>query len=361
MKAPIKDRHGLLLAALLVAIGCGQSKEKDQGSATAPATEAAEPDKAAAGADASTLVLYSGRTEALVAPLISAFEAQSGIKVQVKYADSAQLAATLLEEGARSPADVFLAQDASTLGLLAGKDIFLKLPDSITGRVGPGFKDPNGLWVGTTGRARVLAYNTKTLKPEDLPASAAELTDPKWKGRVGWAPENASFQSALSAMIQLEGKDAAAAWIKGMQQNQPKAYPKNSPAVEAVSRGEVDVALVNHYYLYRLRAEHGKDFPVENHYFRSGKADSLVNVSGAAILKSAPHREAAEKLITYLLSDEAQSKFAAENYEFPLVAGIKTPLDLPDITTLSAPVVDLAALDDLAGANAILKEAGALP
>lgn len=359
----MKDRYGLLLAALLMAIGCSGDKNKENDPAgaikdTAPATPPAEP---AAGADSSKLVLYSGRTEALVAPMIAAFEAQSGIKVEVKYADSAQLAATLMEEGGRSPADVFLAQDASTISLLAGKDLFTKLPDSITGRVGPSFKDPNGLWVGTTGRARVLAYNAQKLKPEDLPKSAAELTDPKWKGRVGWAPENASFQSALSAMIQLEGKDAAAAWVKGMQANAPKAYPKNSPAVEAVSRGEVDVALVNHYYLYRLRAEHGKDFPVENHYFRSGKADSLVNVSGAAILKSAAHREAAEKFLAYLLSDEAQSKFAAENYEFPLVAGIKTPLDLPDVSTLNAPTVDLAAIGDLAQANTILKEAGALP
>ena len=162
-------------------------------------------------------------------------------------------------------------------------------------------------------------------------------------------------------MIQLEGEDTASAWVEAMQKNKARPYPKNTPAVLAVSRGEVDVALVNHYYLYRLKAEHGDDFPVENHYFRSGKADSLINVTGAAILATSKNKQAAEKFLSYLLSESAQTYFTSENYEFPLVSKIETPLGLPDISTLNPPVVDLAKLTDLASAHKILRAAKALP
>jgi iron(III) transport system substrate-binding protein len=356
MKMMNKVTRCLVPAVLAVAlIGC-KGKEKAQETPPTPTREPAKKE-----APPQSITIYSGRTEALVAPVIAEFEKSTGIKANVKYAATGQLAATLLEEGARSPADVFLAQDASTLGLLEAKKVFMPLPEAIIGRVGESFKSPTGQWVGVSGRARVLVYNTQKLKPEELPATAAELTDPKWKGRVGWAPENASFQSALSTMVQLEGEEAATQWVKGMQANQPHAYPKNSPAVVAVSRGEVDVALVNHYYLYRLRAELGGDFPVENHYFRSGKADSLVNVSGAAILATSKNKKAAETFVNYLLSDSAQTFFTEKNYEFPLVSGVETPLGLPDIASLKAPKVDLAKIQDLAAVHKILRDAGVLP
>lgn len=316
-------------------------------------------DKKSEGAS-SVLTVYSGRSEKLVGPVIEMFEKKSGVDVQIKYADTAQLAATILEEGKRSPADVFLAQDASTLSLLESKNVFVKLPDALTGKVGKSFKSASGAWIGITGRARVLAYNKSKLTPDALPKSSAELVGEAWKGRVGWAPENASFQSSVSAMVQLEGKEAAANWVNGMQANGPKAYPKNTPAVVAVSRGEVDVALVNHYYLYRLKAEHGDDFPVENHYFRSGKADSLVNISGIAILASSKRDALAKQFVEFMLSQEAQSYFVHKNYEFPVISGVTSPIGLPDISTLNAPVVDLAKLDDLKTTHEILRAAGAL-
>ena len=348
-----------LIALAVALLACrGQTGDQAEAASSGPASSTSQNNPATA---AQTLTVYSGRTEALVAPVIAEFRKTSGIEVKVKYAETAQLAAALIEEGKRSPADVFLAQDASTLGLLEARDLFTTLPESILSRVGKSAKSPGGLWVGITGRARVLAYNTNKLTPDKLPASSADLVKPQWKGRVGWAPENASFQSALSAMIQLEGKDAAGAWVNAMQKNQPRAYPKNTPAVLAVSRGEVDVALVNHYYLYRLRAEHGDDFPVANHYFRSGKADSLVNVAGVAIVATSKNKPAAEKFVSHLVGTSAQKYFATKNYEFPLVSGIELPIDLPDIATLNPPVVDLAKLTDLASAHQILRQAQALP
>lgn len=355
---------GIIACALALALpACNkEGDKKDEGaSGKKPAPGASkDPNASQAPAQKQVLTVYSGRGEKLVAPVIEMFEKKTGVDVKVKYADTAQLAATLLEEGGRSPADVFLAQDASSLGLLADKKLFAKLPEKLANKVAQPFRSPQGMWIGVTGRARVLAYNTSKLKPEMLPKSAAELTDAAWKGRVGWAPENASFQSAVSAMIQLQGAEAAEAWVTAMQKNEPKAYPKNTPAVQAVGRGEVDVALVNHYYLYRLRAEMGADFPVENHYFRSGKADSLVNISGVAALQSSKKSELAHQFIDFLLSAEAQSYFVQKNYEFPVIAGVKSPIGLPEIDSLNAPVVDLAKLKDLKTTHEILRKAGAL-
>ena len=307
-----------------------------------------------------TLTLYCGRTEALVAPVVEGFEEASGIAVRVNYADTAQLAATLLEEGEGSPADLFFAQDASTLGLLEAEGLLAPQPQALLSRVASQFRSPSGGWIGTSGRARVLAYNTSRIAPADLPARLDDLTAPSWQGRVGWAPENASFQSFVSAMVRMRGVDGTAAWLRGVQSNQPRAYPSNTPAVLAVSRGEIDVALTNHYYLYRLRDEHGSDFPVANHYFRDGQSGALVNVSGIAQLRTASQPEAARAFIDYLLSNEAQSHFARENHEFPVVGDVPSPADLPALGDLNAPALDLALLADLETAVRLLRDSGAL-
>jgi iron(III) transport system substrate-binding protein len=257
----------LFALALIAASACGRSERRPEPSASPSSAPAAAPAQQAD--EPRTLVVYSGRGEPLVAPVLAAFEQRSGVDLQVKYGDTAQLAAAILEEGARSPADVFLAQDASTLGFLDGKATFAPLSAAVTARAPAGMKSTAGRWVGLSGRARVLAYNTKALKPEQLPESIDELTSPRWKGRVGWAPENASFQSFVAAMIALRGREPTERWLVAMKANAPKEYPKNTPAVIAVARGEIDVALVNHYYLHRLKAEQGADFPVANHCSRA--------------------------------------------------------------------------------------------
>ncbi|ACY19067.1 iron ABC transporter substrate-binding protein [Haliangium ochraceum] len=342
----------LLSASLLFVPGC-----KDKTAEEAPAETA----QAEAPAEVSTLTVYSGRSEKLVAPALQAFEQLSGVDLEIKYGDTAELAAALLDEGENSPADVFIAQDASSLAFLASKDLFAPLPDDIGGRVAETFRADDASWVGLTGRARVLAYNTDKLKPEDLPKSAAELGDPVWKGRVGWAPENASFQSAVAAMVQLEGAEATQTWLEAVKANEPRDYPKNTPAVMAVARGEVDVALVNHYYLYRLRAEQGDDFPVENHYFKDGSAHAMVNLSGAAILKTSAKQDLAAKLLAYLLSDAGQAFFVADNHEFPAAKGVSSPAALPAIDSIGAPTIDLAQLRELEQTHELLRASGVLP
>ncbi len=351
----------LVLAFALTAGGC----KKDDAKKAEPATGETPAQKPTTTTDKPAVVkeltVYSGRTEKLVGPALKAFEKESGIKLKVKYAGTAELAAALLDEGSGSPADVFIAQDASSLGFLEGKDRFVALPQTILDRVPEQFRSSAGRWVGLTGRARVLAYNTSKLKPDQLPKTAAELTEATWKGRLGWAPANASFQSAIAAMIQLEGADVTKAWLKGVKANKPSDYPKNTPAVLAVSRGEVDVALVNHYYLYRLRAEHGESFPVANHYFKDGSAHSMVNLSGAAIVSSSKKKSAGETLIGFLLSDAGQKIFVEANHEFPVAGGVASPSGLPAIAEIGAPKINLADLRDLKATHELLRSQNVLP
>lgn len=304
------------------------------------------------------LTVYSGRSESLVGPIIGSFTEATGIEVEVKYADTAELAAILLEEGDRSPADVYFAQDAGALGAVADSGSLAPLPDELLAAVPAKFSDVDGAWVGVSGRARTAAYTTA--EPMELPGSILDFTDPEWSGRIGWAPANGSFQAFVTALRVIEGEEAARTWLEGILANDPVPYPKNTAAVEGVAAGEVDVAFVNHYYLLRLLAEHGEDYPVAQAFFGGGDPGALVNVAGVGQVASTDQPEASLAFIEYLLGDEAQAYFSQSTYEFPLVEGIEADSRLPAIDTLEAPDVDLSALADLQGTVELLREVGAI-
>ena len=230
------------------------------------------------------LTVYSGRSASLVEPVLDSFTETTGVEVEVKYADTAELAAILLEEGGRSPADVFFAQDAGALGAVAEAGLFAALPQDLLARVPAAYRSQDGEWAGVSGRARTVAYTTA--EAIELPESILGFTDPSWSGRIGWAPANGSFQSFVTALRAVEGEEAARAWLEGILANDPVAYPKNTAAVEGVATGEVDVAFVNHYYLLRLLAEHGEDYPVAQSFLDGGDAGALVNVAGVGRLAS---------------------------------------------------------------------------
>jgi iron(III) transport system substrate-binding protein len=318
----------------------------------------------AVSAFAETITVYSGRSESLIGPAIERFEEQSGHDVEVRYGGTAELAALLLEEGRRTPADVYIAQDAGALGALAAENRLRTLPSEILERVPAEFRSPAGQWVGVTGRARTIVYNTNELSETDVPDSVFDLADPKWKGRVAWAPANGSFQSFVTAMRVTHGDERTAEWLRGMVANDAKVYPKNSAIVRAVGAGEIELGLVNHYYLLRFKAE-DPGFPAENHYTRAGDPGTLVNVAGAAILRSsrrdAETLEAAHELLRYLLSEQAQKDFATRTYEYPLIDGVAPAESLQPLDEITTPEIDLSDLSDLRGTLDLLHETGALP
>ena len=309
-------------------------------------------------ADPGSLVVYSGRSESLVAPIIQQFKEATGIDVQVKYGSTSEMAATLQEEGRRSPADVFWAQDPGALGALS--EMFKPIPSDVTLAVPEWARASDGSWVGVSGRARVIVYNTD-LSEDELPKSVQELTDPKWKGRIGWPPTNASFRVMVTAMRHLWGEDETRAWLEGMLANDVKVFPKNTPIVDAAGKGEVDVGLVNHYYLHRFLAEHGDDFGARNLFLNDGGPGSLVMVAGTGILRTGPNQRNAEVFVRFLLSRVAQQYFAASTYEYPLIEGVKTDRLLPPIESLNGPDIDFALLDDLAGTEELLRSVGVIP
>ncbi len=307
-----------------------------------------------------TLVVYSGRNEELVGPVIERFEEESGTDVEVRYGDTAELAATILEEGENSPADVFFAQDAGALGAVADEGLFEELPEETLGRVDERFRSPEGEWVGVSGRARVVAYNTEALSEEELPGSIFGFTDPRWEGRIGWAPTNGSFQAFVTALRVLEGEDRARAWLEGIQANDPFEYPDNLTALEGVASGEVQVAFVNHYYLFQVMEEQGEDVPVRNYYLKNGDPGALVLAAGAGILDTAQNPEAARSFLEYVLSEEAQQYFADETYEYPMIEGVEIREELVPLSEIQSPNIDLSNLDDLQGTLELLQETGVL-
>lgn len=300
------------------------------------------------------LIIYSGRSEELIQPLIEDFIETTGIEVEVRYAGSTDLAATLLQEGATSEADVFFAQDPASLGSVAG--LLAKLPAGTLAKVDERFADRDGRWVGTSGRVRVFVYNTTSGIP--LPQTIDDVTDPRWFGEVGVAPTNGSFLAFVAAMILERGEEATADWLRALAQNQPRDYPGNSPIVAAVDAGEIAGGLVNHYYLLRLRAE-GSGDDAENWFIPGGDVGSLVMPAGAGILATSDMPSEAQRFIDFLLSHSAQTYFAAQTFEFPLIDDVGPPPGLPDLADIDAPAIDLSRLAEMLPiATRLVSEAG---
>lgn len=309
--------------------------------------------------DPGELIIYSGRSESLVDPIIQQFKGATGIDVKVKYAGTGALAATLLEEGDNSPADVFYAQDPG--GLAAVSDLMTELPADVIELTPQWARSPEGRWVGVTGRARVVVYGSDNLTEADLPDDLWGFTEPQWKGRIGWAPTNGSFQAMVTALRVGWGEDRTEQWLRAMLDNDVQIYPKNTPQVAAAAAGEIDVGLVNHYYLYRFIAEEGEDFAARNAHLRSGGPGSIVLVSGAGILNTAENSDNAEAFMRFLLSPVGQQYFAGQTFEYPMVEGVRPSVLLTPLADISQPDITLADLADLAGTQALLQKVGALP
>ena len=311
--------------------------------------------------DTRELVVYSGRSKGLVHPIIKQFEKETGITVKVRYGNTAQLAVALLEEGEKSPADLFWAQDAGALGAVSKQGLFQTLPESILSKVPDKFRNAEGTWTATSGRARVLAYAPERVTVEELPKSIFDLTDAKWKGRVGWAPQNASFQAFVTAMRILEGEEKAEGWLRGMKANGAKSYAKNTPIIRGLAAGEIDLGLPNHYYLMRFKKS-DSGFPVEQTFFASSDAGNLVNVAGIGVLKSSAHADEVSSFVQYLLSPKVQQLFISEIFEYPVTDAVipsEKLLPLDELLKLT-PELNLEKLNDLEGTLKLLREADIL-
>lgn len=310
-------------------------------------------------AHAETLTIYSGRGEALVGPLIAQFEAETGIDAEVRYGSTSEMATLLKEEGDKTPADLFWAQDAGALGALSAH--FAELPAATNETVLEVFRNPENKWVATSGRTRVLVYSTERVKEADLPAKIADLTSEKYKGRVAWAPTNGSFQAFVTAFRLTEGDAAAKSWLEGMVANGAKTYKNNGTQIEAIANGEVDYGLVNNYYLGRYTAKDDK-FPVAQSHFEAGNLGNLVLVAGAGVVEASDNKAAAQKFVDFLLSPAAQQYISLKGNEYPVRTGVIPAPTLETLQTVSeiSPKVDTNTLGDLEGTLTLLRDVGLL-
>jgi len=306
------------------------------------------------------LTVYSGREEELVAPLFDRYEEETGTELEVRYGDTAELAATVIEEGDNSRADVFFGQDAGALGALEQEGLLASLDEETLSRVEPRYRSQAGRWTGTSGRARVVAYNSEKLSEADLPGSILGYTDPEWKGRIGWAPTNGSFQAFVTAMRLTEGERATEEWLRGIAENDPVAFEDNEAIRDAIASGEIDVGFINHYYVAQALEEEGEGYPVRVHHPPGGDVGSLINVAGAGIVEAADNPDGATEFIEFLLSDESQQYFSDETKEYPLVAGVQPDPAVTPLSQIQQPAVELGQLGDLEGTLELLQRSGAL-
>ncbi len=305
-----------------------------------------------------TLTVYSGRSKALVEPILTRFTEETGILVDVKYAGTTQLTITLLEEGAQSPADLFWASDIGGLGAVSGAGLLQELDETVYADLDPRFVGANRDWVATSNRARVLAYSTQRVDAAALPASVFDLTQPAYAKRVGWAPVNGTFQSFVSAMVKAHGRDAARDWLAAMKANGAVPYANNNAIIQAIEAGEIDYGITNHYYLLRAR-QRNAEIPIEQTFFAAGDIGNMLNLAGIGILKTSAHTDAAEELIRFLLKESSQEFFAQETKEYPVVRIGNAELAVDSLRTY-APAVSLEDVPDLEGTLALLREVGLL-
>ena len=311
------------------------------------------------GDDGEAITLYSGREEALVAPLVEQFEESSGVDVDVRYGSSPEIGAALLEEGDATPADIFYSQEVGALGELDKAGLLAALPDDVITKVPERFQPKESKdWVGVTGRSRVIVYHPDLV--DEPPNSVLDLTDPKYEGQVAWVPSNASFQAFITAFRVSQGEDAARQWLEDMKANGAVVYGSNTDVLEAVDGGNVPMGLINHYYWARKVSEvGGPDGMSAKLIFPEGDdPGALVNATAVGLLDGAD--PAALEFVEFLLSEDGQTYFATETFEYPLVDGVADPEGLPALEELQGPQLDLTDLDSLAATQALLTDVGLL-
>jgi iron(III) transport system substrate-binding protein len=336
------------LASALLLSACGGGTDEGEGNAGDTVAGATEP-----------VVVYSGRAEELVGSLFEEFTAETGIPVEVRYGDTAELAAQIIEEGDASPADLYFGQDAGALGALDAAGQCAALPTAIAETVPAVYRADDGNWTGITGRARVIAYDSSQLSADEVPTSVFELTDPKWRGQVAIAPTNGSFQAFVTAMRVSAGDDATREWLQGLVDNDAQIYEKNSLIRDAVDAGEVQLGLINHYYWYQKAAEVGEDaMNVQLAFTAAGDPGTLVNVAGACVIAPSDNQAGAGELLTWMMTEPIQQWFVENTFEYPLVPGVAGPTGIPAIEQVQGPDVPLAELEDLPGTLQMLQDVG---
>jgi iron(III) transport system substrate-binding protein len=346
-RVPLTLLAAAAIAALPAAAGCGFDTSAGDGGG------AAEPETAG-------ITLYSGRIPAAIGGAVDRYEARADRDVQVRYADTADLAATLVEEGGATPADVFFAQEPGAIGAVADAGLLAKLPAAVLDLVPRRYRDPRGRWVGVTGRARVIAYDRGAVRRSQLPRSPFGLAAPRWRDRVGWSPASSSMQEYVTALRARYGNQRTSEWLEAMVANGAKSYPNNVTIRDAIAAGEIEAGLINHYYVAQAVAEEGADYPV-GVYFPPAGLGSLMLLTTVGVLEASERRPEAVAFVRSLLESASQRFFTSSSKEYPLARGAEPDASLGvPLARVPSPGGDLVDLGELQATIELMQEAGAL-
>jgi iron(III) transport system substrate-binding protein len=343
----------LALAATLAMVATACSGDNDAGRA-----RAAPDDQATAGRrPANTLTIYA-RDRDIAEPLFELFEQKTGIKIRARWGDPIDLADQIIQDGANSPADVYYGPLSDALGSLSAAGRLAKLSNQQLDRVPAAYRSPDGTWVGTSGRAHVVFYNTDKLREDDLPDSILGFTDPAWQGRIGWDPTSRSLLDVVTELRQLKGEDVARRWLEGIQANQPVAFRGAKPITDAVAAGKIiDVGFGSHSYLYNLHTD-GDAMNVAAKFYQGGALGGPLNVGGVGIIKGTDNQAAANAFVNFMLSQPAQQLEARNALEIPVVKGVKQPKGMPTADQLMVPGLDVRQFETLPDARRLLTQVG---
>jgi iron(III) transport system substrate-binding protein len=340
-------RPSLRAVRLVLAAGCLGGGVLVGASGTADAAPAA-------------ITLYSGQHVQTTQALVNAFEKKTGITVNVRFDDEDVLADQIVAEGGHSPADVFFTENSPPLQYLASKNMLAPLPKSTLAETPAKYDSPNGQWLGISARVSVMVYNTSLLKPSQLPTSVLQLSRAKWKGKIALAGGETDFQPIVTSVARTYGNAAALKWLNGLKANAGShQYPDNETVTTEVNSGQVALGVINQYYWYRLRAEDGaSNMHSAIAYFAPHNVGYVVDVSGAGVLRSSPHRAEAQQLVAFLASAQGQEIIAhSDSFEYPIGSHVTTAQPETPFTQLQPNAITITQLGTGAGAIKLLQEA----
>ena len=313
---------------------------------------------AALADDPVTLTMYNGQHKEIGEAIAKAYEAKTGIHINIRKGSSNQLASQIIEEGARSPADIIYTEESPPLNNLGELGLLAKIDDATANMMPKEYVGANGTWMGITARTRIVVFNPKKIDEKDLPTTVMDFANPEWEGRVGYVPTSGAFQEQAVAILKMHGREATEEWLTGLKAF-GKTYTNNMVALKAVEKGEVAAVLVNNYYWYALERERGK-LDSKLYYLADGDAGNLVTISGAAVVKASKHPKEAQALLNWMASEEGQRVITQTTAEYPLHKGMVSDRGLKPFEDLRPPKISPADLGNAEEAIELEREVGLL-
>ena len=297
-------------------------------------------------ADADGIVVYNAQHESLTKSWIEGFTKETGIKVTVRNGDDTEMGNQIVQEGAASPADVFLTENSPSMVLVDNAGLFAPLAPATLSQVAAPYRPAHGNWVGIAARSTVFVYNKEKLSEDKLPKSMLDLANPEWKGRWAASPAGADFQAIVGGVLALKGEAATLDWLKGMKANFT-AYRGNSAVLKAVNAGQIESGVIFHYYSFVDQAKTGENSKnTALHYFKHKDPGAFVSISGGGVLASSKHQEEAQKLIAWITSAKGQAVLKdGKSFEYAVGQGAASNPKLVPLADLDAPAVDASRLD----------------